>query len=187
MQNKDPNEKLKLHQMKITGFPKFFLNHRTKFYSFIYAQCMSQVVKGWQCSQVNSAAGNFDFSRYFLLSYKSQLKFCLAWPTQGIQRKYGIIFLLAPATWITESSRRTRETYNHFIISSVARTVVNRVALALCISAGISVPVPQDNYSSVARCALGHKESVRTCVTQQLSTPQSTKTGSRNCAFIVQS
>lgn len=150
--------------MKITGFPKFFLNHRTKFYSFIYAQCMSQFVKGWQCSQVNCAAGNFDFSQYFLLSYKSQLKFCLAWPTQGIQRKFGIIFLLVPATWIIKSSRRTQATYNHFVISSVARTVVNRVALALCISVGICVPVPQENYSSIARYALGHEECENLCL-----------------------
>lgn len=148
---------------------------------------MSQFVKGWQCSQVNCAAGNFDFSQYFLLSYKSQLKFCLAWPTQGIQRKYSIIFLLVPATWIIKSSRRTQATYNHFVISSVARTVVNRVALALCISAGICVPVPQENYSSIARYALGHEESVRTCVSQQLSTPQNTKTWSHNWAFIVES
>jgi len=65
--------------MKI-GFPNFFLNHRTKFYSFIYAQYMLQVVKHWQCSQVNSAAGNFNFSQYFLykLQEPAQVLSCLA-------------------------------------------------------------------------------------------------------------
>lgn len=61
------NEKLKSHPMKIAGLSIFFLNQRTEIYSCIYAQCMSRVVKDWQCSQANAAEGDFNFSWYFLL------------------------------------------------------------------------------------------------------------------------
>lgn len=53
--------------MKTAGLSIFFLNYRTEIYSFIYAQRMSQVLKDWQCCQANAAAGDFNFSWYFLL------------------------------------------------------------------------------------------------------------------------
>jgi len=53
--------------MKIAGLSIFFLNHRAEICSFIYAQCMSQIIKDWQCSQANAAVGHFSFSWYLLL------------------------------------------------------------------------------------------------------------------------
>lgn len=61
------NEKLKSHQMKIVGLSIFFLNHKPEIHRFIYAHCMSQVVKDWQSSQAKAAAGDYKCSWYFLL------------------------------------------------------------------------------------------------------------------------